>query len=203
MNYLGIDKTILDVTTSPSSKEEKVMNRVFPFALGKLSNDWDWPWLRKRVVLTEDTDADIEGYQYIYDIPSGIGKVLRIESTSYSARNASEVFRHAFIHDYDIDGGDVKLACDIANAEMLYSQALTTLNDSPGADASHVFSEAVAGELAAQAAMPLTSNSQKRGEAEAYAKHKAEVAWCAEMNSNEQSDDWPESDFIAVRRWRY
>lgn len=176
------------------------MNDYLDAALRKVVSSHEWSFLRRRVVLTLDSAADIEGWEYVYDAPSDVERVIRIEPTDLSARNYGEAIRYSMNYDYDITGADVKLVCDIADAEMLYILAVSTLNTAPGSTAPYYFVEAVAAELASMTAMPLLVDPGIAARSMALAKELLEVAIASELTTQMQSDDWPESDFIAVRQ---
>lgn len=196
---LGIKATVSDVTTSPSTSEEVVLNNLLQPSIRKVVSSYDWAFLRKRVVLTEDTTADIEGWDYVYDIPADFEKIIRLEPTDQSYRGASEAQRVAFDVDYDITGADRKLVTDIANAEMVYVQQITSLNTAPGNTAPFYVAEAIAAEMASQAAMPLLSDMNVAARSMALAKEKLEEAIAIELNTQQQPDDWPEADAVIVR----
>lgn len=201
--HLGITTTLTDVETPGSLNEEIVLNNLLPFVMSKVTLCREWTHLVKRVVLTEDTDADIEGWEHLYDVPSDLGIIIRIEPTSLSARNTRETYRFAVRYEYDITGADQKLATDIAQAELVYTfmPTIATLSATPGGATANsmAYFEAMAAELAAQAAMPLLVDPAIEARAFARASEYMDVAVAADIDSKTQSDDWPEADGIVAR----
>jgi hypothetical protein len=198
-HHLGIKDRVSDVTTSPTTEVDIVMNDHLQAALRSVVISHDWSWLIQRAVLTEDTTADIEGWDYAYDLNSDIEKIIRIEPTDLSARNAREAYRYSYRYEYDITGDDVKLVCDIANAELVFIQKITTLNTGLGATAPFYFVKAVAAELAAMTAMPLLVDMNVAARSMALAKEMLEQGIAKDLNSRQQPDDFPEADGIVAR----
>ena len=177
------------------------MNELLAGILAAMTDAYEWSFLIKRVVLTEDTAASTafaakSVWSYAYDVPDDIGFISSIEVGGNRLR-PEELEQYGY--EYDIDGSDRKLVTNVDATEIIYSQQITSLNTAPGNTRPPAFAWAVAYALAREAAMPLNVNPALADRLVRRAQEVLEEALTVDQMSRHQRFAAPDSEFISGR----
>lgn len=134
------------------SVEAEACSVAYPTSRDALLQAADWSFARRRALLAELADAEVDGYAYVYALPTDC---LAPRSIYPGVRNPGQGQKIAFTTEHDATTGKEVLATDEFEAKLVYTAKITTV-----ARFHPLFVEALAWKLAQELAFGLPVKAQ-------------------------------------------
>lgn len=200
---LGQAEIVSDITTSPSTKAEKLSQLFYADERQRIIAKHNWSWATKRRVLTDVTATEAkDGWAYAYTLPSSVLRVIAIDlgfrrgedPPGFDPANPTLPGASWTIEEDSAGTGRV-LLCDIEGAVIVCVEDVTSLTqwDRDAYDA-------LLWAMAFKLAMPLTSKSDLATLAKSMAEETLNRAIADDANES-RPDHQKTSEIITSRAW--